>query len=274
MQGCIFNEADLSSADLSGCNLSRTTFCGAKLTRSNLSGVVGFESRHLRLLHPDLQGINLAGLDLSNCVAPVKADMANADFSNCTMQCAQLTGSYFSVPIFLPRSHNSASTAGARLSGSNFTASDLTNAALPSEPSMTEGCILRSAVLRYCHVPVQVIESFHPDLYGVTFSGLNLKAANFARLDISNSKFDKCILDHSDFTECTAGDQQAPYFCRQPNAGIPPNCQFPAVSNRQVSLAAGLITPICPIATFLRASWQDRTWAGRALQVPQFLLPK
>ncbi len=67
---------------------------------------------------------------------------------------------------------------------------------------------MRQAVLRYCHVPVQVVDGFHSDLHGVTFSGLNLKGANFARLDISNGSFDKCILDECDFTECTAGDGQ------------------------------------------------------------------
>jgi uncharacterized protein YjbI with pentapeptide repeats len=54
---------------------------------------VGFESRNLRTLDRDLQGVNLAGLDLSNCMAPAKADMMNADFSGCVMHCAQLTGS-------------------------------------------------------------------------------------------------------------------------------------------------------------------------------------
>jgi uncharacterized protein YjbI with pentapeptide repeats len=102
---------------------------------------------------------------------------------------------------------------------------------------MTEGCVLRLAVLRYCHIPVQVIESFHPDLYGVTFSGLNLKGAKFARLDISCSKFDKCTLDDSDFTECTAGKAcqcvdtafsltLAPFSC---------NCQCPAALSRPAS---------------------------------------
>ncbi len=100
MQGCNFTEADLSSADLSACDLSRTTFFAAKLSRCELSGVVGFEARHLRLLHPDLQSVKLAGIDLSNCVAPIKADLTNADFSGCTMQCAQLTGA---IPALLRR---------------------------------------------------------------------------------------------------------------------------------------------------------------------------
>ncbi len=88
----MFADADLSSADLSACNVSRASFGAARLTRCNLSGAIGFEPRHIRLLHPDLQGVKLAGLDLSNCVAPVKADLTNADFSGCTMQCAQLAG--------------------------------------------------------------------------------------------------------------------------------------------------------------------------------------
>lgn len=98
----MFADADLSSADLSACNLSRASFGAARLTRCNLSGAVGFESRYVRLLHPDLQGIKLAGLDLSNCVAPVKADLTNADFSGCTMQCAQLAGKCLALPEFVP----------------------------------------------------------------------------------------------------------------------------------------------------------------------------
>jgi uncharacterized protein YjbI with pentapeptide repeats len=80
--------------------------------------------------------------------------------------------------IHLHMSH--VTCAGARLCGSNFTSCDLTNAALPCDPAMTQGCIMRQAVLRYSHVPVQVIDSFHPDLYGVTFSSLNLKGAEMS----------------------------------------------------------------------------------------------
>ena len=92
VQGCVFNAADLSSADLSHCDLSRTHFSGAKLTRANLSRAKGFEARHLRTLAPALEGVKFAGLDLSNCLAPTKADMMHADFTDCTMQCAQLAG--------------------------------------------------------------------------------------------------------------------------------------------------------------------------------------
>jgi uncharacterized protein YjbI with pentapeptide repeats len=104
---------------------------------------------------------------------------------------------------------------------------------------MTEGCVLRLAVLRYCHIPVQVIESFHPDLYGVTFSGLNLKGAKFARLDISCSKFDKCTLDDSDFTECTAGEARRFFVVDTAFsltlAPFTSNCQCPAALSRPAS---------------------------------------
>jgi uncharacterized protein YjbI with pentapeptide repeats len=88
----VFNSADLSSADLSNCDLSRSQFSGAKLTRANLSGATGFEARHVRTLAPALEGVKFAGLDLSSCVAPAKADLMNADFTGCRMQCAQLAG--------------------------------------------------------------------------------------------------------------------------------------------------------------------------------------
>ena len=42
---------------------------------------------------------------------------------------------------------------------------------------LAAGRPLRLAVLRYCHLPVQVIASLHSDLFGVTFSGLTLKGA-------------------------------------------------------------------------------------------------
>jgi uncharacterized protein YjbI with pentapeptide repeats len=67
------------------------------------SGCVGFESRHLRLLQPELQGIKLAGIDLSNCVAPIKADLTNADFSGCLMQCAQLAGACHLLFFYRPQ---------------------------------------------------------------------------------------------------------------------------------------------------------------------------
>ena len=105
-----------------------------------------------------------------------------------------------------PPSRSHSPPADARLCGANFTNADLTYAALPSDPSMTQGCIMRAASLRNCHIPVQLIASFHSDLYGVVFSGLNLKGAKFARLDISSSNFDKCVLDGADFSECTAGE--------------------------------------------------------------------
>jgi uncharacterized protein YjbI with pentapeptide repeats len=92
LQGCVFAEADLSSADLSNCNIQRVDFFAAKLTRANLSGTTGFEARQLRSLAPDLRGIKFTGLDLSNSVAPIKADLMNADFAGCVMHCVQLTG--------------------------------------------------------------------------------------------------------------------------------------------------------------------------------------
>ena len=92
LQGCVFAEADLSSADLSNCNIERVEFFAAKLARANLSGTTGFEARQLRSLSPDLQGIKFAGLDLSNSMAPIKADLMKADFTGCVMHCVQLTG--------------------------------------------------------------------------------------------------------------------------------------------------------------------------------------
>ncbi len=77
---------------MTACNVEHADFFAAKLSRANLSGVVGFSARQLRTLAPDLQGIKLTGLDLSNCVAPVKADLMNADFAGCVMHNAQLTG--------------------------------------------------------------------------------------------------------------------------------------------------------------------------------------
>lgn len=40
------------------------------------------------------------------------------------------------------------------------------------------------------------------ELFVIPFEG-----AKFARLDISCCKFDKCVLDETDFTESTAGDE-------------------------------------------------------------------
>ncbi len=139
-----------------------------------MSGVTGFAARQLRTLAPDLHGVKLAGLDLSNCSTPVKASLMNADFSGCVLHCAQMTGVKCQCDRVLPRV---TSATDACLCGSNFTGADLTHAALPCDPDMTQGCMMRGAVLRYCHLPVQVIASLHSDLFGVTFSGLTLKGA-------------------------------------------------------------------------------------------------
>jgi hypothetical protein len=103
---------------------------------------------------------------------------------------------------------------------------------------------MRAAVLRFCHLPVQVIASFHSDLYGVTFSGLDLKGADFSRLDISSSRFDKCVLDGASFAECTAGKMRLWTGRRASNTPPPPpspsSCcsrmQFCSSKSRQLQL--------------------------------------
>jgi uncharacterized protein YjbI with pentapeptide repeats len=172
-----------------------------------------------RLILPDMRGLKMAGVDLSSCCAPAKADLMNADFSGCIMHCVQLAGERDvchhvkllnprpSFSSFAPSSSSSSDSffADARLCGSNFTGADLTHAALPSNAEMMQGCMMKGSILRFSHLPVDAVAVFHPDLCGVAFSGLNLKGANFARLDISNCMFDKCILQDANFAECSAG---------------------------------------------------------------------
>ena len=163
--------------------------------------------------------------------------------------------------------------ADARLCGSNFTGADLTYAALPCNPAMTQGCVMRSAILRYCHLPVQVVASFHVDLYGVNFSGLNLTGANFSRLNISSSKFEKCILDDADFTECTAGWPRQCSLrlmcCETPDTPLPApllssHLQSTAASIKHNSSSAISTMQICEIVTFLRANLRGHSWEEHA----------
>jgi hypothetical protein len=75
---------------------------------------------------------------------------------------------------------------------------------------------------------------------------LRCAGANFSRLNISNSKFDKCVLDGSDFTECTAGAAGGalllPLFRNV--TSLPSHWQFPAASFKLIWQTARLTMPI------------------------------
>jgi hypothetical protein len=116
------------------------------------------------------------------------------------------------------------------------------------------------------------------------------EGAKFARLDISCCKFDKCVLDETDFTESTAGDEPRQLlvdFAAQlymysvimrgwccsitiSDAQNPSPCQLPALLSKQACAIASSTTPTCPNATFLRAKWREHLWEAHVWQEPHY----
>jgi hypothetical protein len=100
--------ADLSSANLSGADLSRADLSGAYLSGADLSGA-------------NLSGAYLYGADLS------RADLSGANLSR-----ADLSGAYLSGANLSGANLSGADLSGANLSGANLSGADLSGAYLPN----------------------------------------------------------------------------------------------------------------------------------------------
>jgi uncharacterized protein YjbI with pentapeptide repeats len=160
LTGTSFFGADLTGADLTGADLSRTSFFGADLTGADLT-------------EAHLNGANLSGAPL------VRACLSKADLTGASLIEANLTG---------------ATLAKADLTGAMLTKADLTGAAL--EDANLTGADLTQALLRGATI-------YRTDLTGADLTGADLAGSWINNADLSNADFTQAKFGETIFEPTT-----------------------------------------------------------------------
>lgn len=129
-----FEGIEAEGADLSGLSAPNMIFCGARLSRANLSGA---DLQRGRWEEADLSGANLSGANLE------KVTLEKANLSGANLSGADLRGAAFE---------------GANLRGANFTGANLTDAGFDDATDLT-GVIWGGAKLSCVHgLPQKILD--------------------------------------------------------------------------------------------------------------------
>ncbi len=178
--------AKLSGANLSRANLSGAYLLGAKLSRANLSGAY--------LLGAKLSEANLERADLS------RADLSEANLSRAKLSRAKLNGANLGRANLsrtdLREANLSTAYLGiADLSGADLSGADLSEANL-SEANLRGADLSQTKVSRVylCRTNLSGADLSGADLSGVHLSGANLSGANLSRANLSGANLSEASL--------------------------------------------------------------------------------
>jgi uncharacterized protein YjbI with pentapeptide repeats/very-short-patch-repair endonuclease len=185
--------AKLSGANLSRANLSGAYLLGAKLSRANLSGAY--------LLGAKLSEANLERADLS------RADLSEANLSRAKLSRAKLNGANLGRANLsrtdLREANLSTAYLGiADLSGADLSGADLSEANL-SEANLRGADLSQTKVSRVylCRTNLSGADLSGADLSGVHLSGANLSGANLSRANLSGANLSEANLSKADLSE-------------------------------------------------------------------------
>lgn len=230
---CDKTNANLNGLDLSQANLRHTILTGANLTSTDLSRAqldyavmkkVDLRSTLLaetRLVHVDLSGANLAGMDIAKLVKSsglvfsdprlAKANMkgarlaglvltgidaSGADFSSGNLKATNFSGSTFGAADFTDADLTGASMVGIDMQATTLTRADLTRANLTSaDMSKLDITALVNGGMKFVK-PVLVKTILN---YGV-LKGLNLDAMSMAGVRLYQADLSGATLAGSDLT--------------------------------------------------------------------------
>ncbi|WP_377476914.1 MAG: pentapeptide repeat-containing protein [Microcoleus anatoxicus] len=187
----IFEQANLTEANLKGATLKKVNLCGANLQKSNLS------STHLQ--EADLIGAKLSSANLTKAkLEYAKLIQANfhqailsdanftaANLTGANLSGANLTGANFSGANLTATNLNNANLTSANLNSANLAGADLSQANLNSASLIgTNLTGVKLTGVSFAGVDLMNVNLKVANLTGVSFVGANLKRANLRELDL------------------------------------------------------------------------------------------
>jgi uncharacterized protein YjbI with pentapeptide repeats len=209
LDGANLAKADLRGAILSLASIERTSFQGARLERAQFMearfgkdvDLSGIQAPRIVVLRVDLQGIRLAG-----------ADLTQATFAELSLAGADLSGANLDRANFVSVNASRASFRGARLEGAQFVQetsleeADLSEARMPK--ANLRGARMRAAKLGRADMTGADLSSadltggnlYQAKARGALFIKTNLTGAGMISIDLLSGILQKANLSGTDLT--------------------------------------------------------------------------